>query len=55
MYLYSQFPRIAIETIGIVTFQLSHLFYYRLRYMLTNIITILAIVIYAFSKTFNCF
>jgi hypothetical protein len=56
MYLYSQFPRIAIETIGIITFSIiTFILLSFMKYDQTYIITILAIVIYAFQKLFNCF
>jgi len=56
MYLYSQFPRIAIETIGIITFSIiTFILLSFMRYDQTYIITILAIVIYAFQKLLIAF
>ena len=56
MYLYSQFPRIAIETIGIITFSIiTFVLLSFMKYDQTYIITILAIVIYAFQKLLIAF
>ncbi len=56
MYLYSQFPRIAIETIGIITFSIiTFILLSFMKYDQTYIITILAIVIYAFQKLLIAF
>lgn len=56
MYLYSQFPRIAIETVGIITFSvITFILLTFLEYDKNYVITVLAIIIYAFQKLLIAF